>query len=293
MYKLNYNTVFCDYLSLTYHPDKSPLDELFGLLVSPDYGYTATTKNKRITLFSVPDDILKGTISFESRSNFHSVIFKGLALKSLRELGLFDNLLFPLGDYPYSITRADFAIDVAREYRLCKRSIKRKFPEQVCFNGRLIQKIEYRDTIFLGQPSGTVYIGSARQPVGLTVYDKRAQLSAVYGLDVKSVVTRYEVKLTKRVGVTLRDVCSPDAIFYGHTEVYGLKRPTGVPEWSQYGDELRPSLPKLEPKLPAQKLSDLIEYTPYMDHLVKVADDIGPNGRKYLLSLLRSAIERS
>ena len=68
-----------------------------------------------------------------------------------------------------------------------------------------------------------------------------------------------------------------------------LQAPKDAPEWIK-GSVYGWSSEKFE-KLPVERLLSYLENCPSLDRMVTIADEIGPNGRSYLLAQLRKKFE--
>ncbi|HDY5456252.1 hypothetical protein [Pseudomonas aeruginosa] len=89
-------------------------------------------------------------------------------------------------------------------------------------------------------------------------------------------------------GATLRDAAEPTALFWHIASPAILTRPEGIPVWSPNSD-IGWQLVRLDIS-PAEVLKRRVANATMLDALADVADEIGPEGRKYLLGLLRDRL---
>jgi hypothetical protein len=121
------------------------------------------------------------------------------------------------------------------------------------------------------------------------VYDKQAE-RIDKGFDCDGPCTRYELSVTSKVGVSLADVISPDAMFWRFMSKV-LDPPPSVPEWVA-SDHEDYKLPTRADLLPAELLSRKVETSAEIGSLLALADTIGPEGFNYLLSRLKARHKR-
>jgi hypothetical protein len=125
------------------------------------------------------------------------------------------------------------------------------------------------------------------------VYDKRKEVLDRTGEDPGHDWTRVEVTVKGKSGdssgPTLRDAVQPSGLFWCYAAPSIVKatenvceRVSGMAEgWSMERVEL----------LPAQVLKGRIERFDTLDHMVRVADRMGPEGRRWLKSRLAEKID--
>jgi hypothetical protein len=154
-----------------------------------------------------------------------------------------------------------------------------------------------------GRDTGTVYLGSRKSDVWLKVYDKRAEMIDRYeasgsrlvtdvwpsGSVFPDPITRYEVSVGRKVGVTLRDVAEPSAVFWHFMR--GLLpdvAPAGV-AWVPFaeGFEVR----RYEP-LPFASLELALDSVYPMKRIVRLCEALGPSGVDMAVSGFRRRLER-
>lgn len=285
---LDYNTVFSDYLSVTYHPDNN-VSDAFHHHVIP-MGYSEYQKSRDRYLYSFDDDPSKGTYFIEANDRYHKIELSGLALAHLREQSLLDNTLALLADKPHSVTRLDLTMDIIEPFNRSVRRFKRKYPKDLCEHGKSRLRMEYFLSRVGKDLRGAIYFGSkkGRHDVTGIVYNKSIQANEVYGFDLPKHTTRYELRFKKRVGASLRDVTSPESLFYKHASMFGMKTPKGTPEW--VSGACLPEFPKITPRTPYERLDDYLQSNQAFAQMLVLADEMGTEGRTILLSKLKDKI---
>lgn len=279
-----YNKVFCDALCVTYDPESSPLYDCVSFLES--HGFN-------VSFFSDDAMMLHATphcsARFETKHNYHKVEVKGKALELLRSSGAFDSFLSLLASHNHKVTRLDLALDVARDFPSVLHGIRVKYPTGYARVSRKKAKIseilEPRDSD--GKRSGTLYIGSqgGKARKFARIYDK--QLESLKRDEVIPPTTRYEFVI--REDVTLRDAALPSPCFWHFMGLELLTKPSDVIPWEK-GASYGWSSQRAE-VLPTERLLKYLEHSATLDRMVSIADEIGPEGRRYLLSQLKKRLD--
>jgi hypothetical protein len=279
----NYNSVFCDFLSLTFNPDHFDLSSIKLLLVG--CGYEIDDANEKIIKFIRPDDPLSGLIRVESKFNHVRISVSGKALSYLRKLGQYNNLLIHFSEFPHNITRLDATMDVPRDFPKVCRSISRYYPDDRIGLSRKTTKIKYnltkRDD---GQRSGSIYFGNIRDQLQIIIYDKTLEMFENLSIVIPT-TTRYEMRFKSSFNLTLRDASDPTELFWAHSGNILLKKPSGVAQRSPTGDSDHWKRTTI-PSLPFSKLSSYIEHSTAIPALKVLADSLGVNGRDIALRLI-------
>jgi hypothetical protein len=132
-----------------------------------------------------------------------------------------------------------------------------------------------------------LYIGSqgGKARKFARIYDK--QLESLRRDVQLPPTTRYEFVI--REDVTLRDAYEPAPCFWHFMGKELLQAPSNVPVWVK-GSVYGWSSDKFE-KLPVERLLSYLEHCPTLERMVTIADEIGPNGRSFLLSQLKLKLE--
>jgi hypothetical protein len=234
-----------------------------------------------------------GTVRIRKRNGYSLVGLSGDALSTLRNSDMYATMLWAFAVHPHRVTSLDIAHDVNIDSRPVLRSLYRRARGSKGL--RLSRKRIQRDNVnqyvvnsrYDDGDTGTIYLGSRKSEVHAKVYDKRNEILDRTGVDVGHGLTRYELTVTSKMGVSLSDVQTPEPIFWHYmSEV--LPRPDGVPNWVAGGQGY--TMPERRTVMPAEKLKQVIGESPEIERWLKYADDAGPNGREYLLGLLRRRI---
>lgn len=234
-----------------------------------------------------------GTARLKRRHGYALVGLSGDALNTLRETDQHAAMLWAFAEHPHRVTSMDIAHDVAIATRPVLNSLWRKARGNKGL--RLSRKRLARgnvnkyvvDSLYSDGVTGTVYLGSRKSEVYAKVYDKRNEVLDRTGTDIGYDLTRYELTVTSKMGVSLSDVSNPEPLFWNYmSEV--LPRPPNVPNWVAGGQGY--TMPKRSVIMPAEKLKQVVGESPEIDRWLKYADEAGPNGREYLLGLLRRRI---
>ena len=269
---------FADWLDVTWNPDDAPAQELHDWLISVD---------------AWPFDLGKyrlgeGTVFVQHRKRFSRVSISGGALEYMRVRGVFVDCLSLLGSSPHRVTRLDAAVDTNEAGPAAVERYRALYPE-VCYLTHKPVKVScFLSADREGQQTGTWYAGHRTDAkVTARVYDKAHQLYEKRG-ELWGPRTRYEVTLRGKVGPTLKDAYDPCAAFWHYAAPALLDAPDDAPPWGPGTAEGWEST--WEPPLPAAVLKRRVSESLELDVLVDLADKAGPEGRNYLLSLLRRRI---
>jgi hypothetical protein len=230
------------------------------------------------------------------RGRLFRVSCSGRSLADLRSAGLFESLLSGFVGFPYRVTRLDAAADFRIDGADAIESLHAAYPRR---HVRLGQRAQKMSTMLAprdwdGRESGTVYVGHrSTSQITCRVYDKRKEVLDRTGEDPEHDWTRVEVTVKGKSGdasgPTLRDAVEPAGLFWCYASPSIVRatesacdRVSGVAEgWSMERVEL----------LPAQVLKGRIEAFSTLDHMVRVADRMGPEGRRWLKSRLSEKID--
>ena len=297
---------FCDFVSCTtpgdYYPDVSAAllevvrsaggtDEREGSVQLGTRGIFRHSKKYGVGVYSLSGDALA-----ELRK--HRTAFDWLG-----------EWLTIIGEVPHRVTRLDAAVDVAAEgstvvqnfYRRARRGLVRLTQKAV--RPQEVSRY-FGASIVTGHETGTVYVGvRGKRDVIARVYDKRQELlrqvarehaltPELIALNDPGPLTRYELELGRKVGVTLRDVYEPASVFwhYARESLLPQLAPADVGSWEPHA--LGFSVPRSE-SLPSQQLRLLLDNSLDVKRAVTLADRCGPHGRDLLcrwLQAMESAI---
>jgi hypothetical protein len=250
-----------------------------------------------------------GTVKYGARGGVGWVSLSGSVLKELRGAGALEVVLSVVGVYAHRVSTMHATLDVpvdgservrrvARLARAGGVSLSRKAvpPDTV---RTIMSPVLYGAAAH--STTGTVYLGHRTSSVAMRVYDKRQHVASLLlaghpvefgaylpGTSDTGPLTRYELMLGRKVGLTLRDVCEPGPVFWKYMPAELLARPSGVPEWKPCGegfDVVRPA-----PDY-ARQLEFLLDGSPDVRRLRRIASGLGVHGVAYVLNALRRKFE--
>jgi hypothetical protein len=175
----------------------------------------------------------------------------------------------------------DGAAAVAQVYREA-RSGSHQLTRKAIAPGNVSQIMRPDDR---GVDTGTVYLGTRRAEVRAKVYDKRWERLCAGSPDAGA-WTRYELTVTGKMGVTLRDVAEPAGVFWHHMGRSLLECPHRPPSWAPYAEGYE--LPKRTPLTPYQVLQRRMESSAELRELVHLAGLSGEVGVTSLVHKVRA-----
>lgn len=230
-----------------------------------------------------------GTLQHSRKNGFDMYGASGDLLASLRSSGYFNEYLSCFAWRPHKVTKLDIAHDVftpsppvlKRLYGRCKAGKMALTRKSLTFKQFNFVMRPHSD----GGDTGTLYLGRRTSEVYAKVYDKQAE-RLDKGFDCDGPCTRYELSVTSKVGVSLADVISPDAMFWRFMSTV-LTPPASVPDWVASTHEDYNLGPRAD-LLPAELLSRKVETSAEIGSLLALADTIGPEGFSYFLSRLKA-----
>lgn len=278
--------VFCDYLSVT-----MPKDEWFHAKqeIEPILDEILCVKMQDDKAGAYYKGEECGKLQAGFRAGVVWVQASGGLLASLRAAHLLNNYLMVFGVRPHRVTRLDATVDlphdtppeIERLYGACVAG-------QVCLTRKRIDPKQVEKwigpSLYGGEDTGTIYMGSKAAEVRPLVYDKRQERIKHTGQDIGYSLTRYECRISGKMGPSLRDAVQPASIFFHYMSPSILTRPTEVTEWKPYlgGYEM----PKQQ-ILPYESLKRRIETSHDLVRLVQLAQECGPSGIELLISQIR------
>lgn len=271
---------FCDHLSVTFHPERNPLGGLRTLLLS--VGSSALDDRT----FQVGE----GTVKLYQTYGVLYCSATGGALGYLRQAGAYMDWLCIIGDWPHRITRMDLAYDVPIDGPDILDALRARYPDGRVNLGRKALSVKLDLSIREDRrETGTFYVGHrSKARCTARVYDKRQERLDRVQRDGPP-RTRYEVTVKQDYGSTLRDAAEPDRLFWHVASPALLDAPDDVEawtaDWSQgWRSDPRPDL------LPAEVLGRRVDSSAELDMLASIADEMGPNGRVWLLRRLAARL---
>lgn len=239
------------------------------------------------------DDLYKlGHASAKLREGYGwlNLSLSGQMLGALRDHAVLPTMLSDVAMGAHRVTKLDVAHDLHTDAPKLLKRLKRRSEGG---NMRLTRKYLRPQAITWfesychyrpGTPTGTLYLGNRTAEVRARVYDKRNE-RIDRGFDDPGSLTRFELTVTGKVGVSLRDVVSPMSLYWNFMSDV-LPPPSNVPLWEPAGEGY--SLDRDAPPdfVPFEVLRRKIATSPEVDELLSLAEQMGPNGYAVLLRLL-------
>lgn len=232
-----------------------------------------------------------GLLQVRSRSGSYRVIsVSGAALSALRTAGVYGECLRLFGSEPHRLTRLDVALDVmVHAPPLLRDLYRRAVHGGVSLSRKSLDPARhltrYVGPGLDGEETGTIYLGARSAEVKARVYDKRHERICRVGSD-PGPWTRYELSVTSKVGVSLKDAWEPSPVFWHYMEdvLQGvLERPRGVPRWHPGGDGF--SLPSRPPRDPVGVLRCRLDRSREIQDVCSMARGV-PGGSVLVYRLL-------
>lgn len=277
--------IICDWLDVTFSPDCAPWPSINRILLAA--GFEAESADRASFTYRLG----RGFVKFGPSRGSLRASFSGAACAALRDHGAWDDLLSELSSVPHRVTRVDAALDLSIDGADMVDLMRQRYPSgQVNLSRKsvatsLVLAVRPSD----GRETGTWYAGRySKARFTARVYDKAWQLLQKFG-EIIPPRTRVEVTASGGdSGATLRDAAEPAALFWHLASPAILDAPEGAPVWTPNRDLgwVAPT----KPFDPAALLKRRVESLAMLDALALVADDLGPNGRDYLLSLVESRL---
>ena len=280
--------IFCDWLDVTYSPDCAPFPAVNRMLL--EAGFDAETSDRDSYAYRLG----RAFVTFGRSRGSIRASFSGSACGLFRDLGMWSDLLSELSSVPHRVTRVDAALDLRMDGADLVDLMRRRYPEGTA---SLSRKSSPTSSLLAVRPSdgretGTWYVGNhKRARYTARVYDKAWEALQKRG-ELLPPTARVEVTAKGGdSGATLRDAAEPAALFWHLASPAILDAPEGVTVWTPNRD-----LGWVAPKRDfdaAALLRRRVESMAMLDALAAVADDLGPEGRNYLLSLIEERLRAS
>ena len=272
--------VFCDYLSVTCHPEASFYDDLYVWCVAE---WPVRFDVDGVVGFDVGSH---GLVSLAKDRNhkFHRSSASGDALRRMREIGAFGDYLSLLSAVPHKVTRLDAALDVPVDFPVIYGALMARYPDDrvALTRKQMVVTHDVSARLSDGVRTGTWYVGKkSKARVTAAVYDKQEEAFAKRG-EILPPTTRYEMRFSKDLGCTLRDAYMPKSLFYEFASPAILDRPDQVPSWTPHGESWQGE--PVEPKLTYTQLLNRIDNSPELLALQRMAVDLGEPGIELLLN---------
>lgn len=236
---------------------------------------------------------ISGTFDCRDKYSVSRFSASGGFLDHARATGALSDLLWCFADTPHRVTRLDIAHDLPVDSpRILANYYSRAKRGRLSLTNRVIRPDQVsrivRPSLYGGADTGTVYLGCEHiQVAGLKIYDKRNE-RLDRGFPDPGPMTRFELKLGRKAGVSLRDVHDPAPAFWHHMADIFPTPPKTITPWVRAGEGY--CLPPRVVSLPAEALKRSVQASGVLADWLTLADQIGPSGPDYLLSLLARAI---
>jgi hypothetical protein len=244
-----------------------------------------------------------GSIKHGLRHSVGVVSASGRALAELRKVGAFHEWLHCFAALPHRVTMlhatVDRQVDAPAEIERLRRHVLRG---AVAFSRKALKWSDCSRLLSPGladgRETGTVYLGRRTNDVWAKVYDKRNEILCRHAKGsvleaelqiAQGPLTRYELCVGRKVGVTLRDVASPAGVFWHYCGDILLPRPEGAPKWVPGAEGF--TVPPKRDLTPWQQLDLLLERSHDCKRLRKLALAMGPHGVDVALGRLRKYLE--
>lgn len=217
----------------------------------------------------------------------------GVALGALRGAALFGDYLHVLGSTQHRVTLLHATMDVARDAAPVVADLyARGHAGFIALSRKAVRPADV--TVHLsrrsdGVDSGTVYVGGPRDQVRAAVYDKQLERQS-RGAPDPGPLTRYEMRIRGKVGLSLRDAWDPAPVFYRVASPDVLPRPVGVASWRAAAEGY--TLPPRQIFTAAELMARKLDTSPDIQRLLQLAEECGPHGFELLVSRLRRRLDR-
>lgn len=272
--------VICDWLDVTFHPEAAPLLSLKSLLLEMGADVLSPEAFR----------VGSGSVHIARKYGVMRVSASGAALQAMRDAGVFMDWLSALSEAPHRITRLDAAYDVFADGADVLDDLRRQYSSGSVNLGRKAMPISLLLAVRPdGRETGSFYVGRrSRARVTARVYDKRQEQLDKRGVDGVP-RTRYEVTVKQDYGATLRDAAEPDRLFWHVASPALLAKPDGMPSWSADWSQGWRADPRPE-LLAADVLERRLGRSAELDLLGEIADEMGPEGRVWLVRRLAKSL---
>lgn len=281
--------VFCDWLDVTFAPTDAPYPAINRLLMAA--GFDCDAGSRPGSYVYRHDSAPGGTLVYQSMRQSIRFSASGSICALMRSLGIWGDYLSELSSSPHSVTRLDAAIDLAMDGADLVDSMRRKHVSgSVSLSRKSVATSTVLGTRPDGRETGTWYAGKlTKARFTARVYDKAWERLCRASIVVPPCA---RVEVTAKggdSGATLRDAEQPAGLFWHIAAPALLKLPEGAPVWTPNRDLGWVSKPRAFD--PAAVLRRRVESAALLDALALLSDDLGPQGRSYLLHLIEKRLE--
>ena len=281
--------VFCDWLDVTFAPTDAPYPAINRLLMAA--GFDCDAGSRPGSYVYRHDSAPGGTLVYQPMRQSIRFSASGSICALMRSLGIWGDYLSELSSSPHSVTRLDAAIDLAMDGADLVDSMRRKHVSgSVSLSRKSVATSTVLSTRPDGRETGTWYAGKlTKARFTARVYDKAWERLCRASIVVPPCA---RVEVTAKggdSGATLRDAEQPAGLFWHIAAPALLKLPEGAPVWTPNRDLGWVSKPRAFD--PAAVLRRRVESAALLDALALLSDDLGPQGRSYLLHLIEKRLE--
>lgn len=294
--KLSYTSIagvpFCDYLNLTMPADcldavTLSLQGIFEIagLSSFDGGVTYLIDGN------------SGSFKLKANSRYITLSASAGILQHFRELGLYDEYISLLTEYPHKITRLDatadyfvpYCPDVIQSFKKAANASKIHLTRK-----NLDPKKDVKVFMGLnehGDETGTIYLGNREtHSVHAKIYDKGFERTSK-GYNSPGQVIRVELTLKADTGISLRDAHNPENVFYHYAAKSIVTPPPSFTGWTP--NLTGYDLPKQQDLFtPAGKILNIFKHSVDVGRAMRIAiKAYGDEALDVLISQLKTAFK--
>lgn len=288
-----YDTVFCDWLDLTFSPEAFDYDEFYSAFVSI---YPSVTEGHPRNDGAKVIVVGHGSLHLSFKKTFIRVSASGGVLNALRSSDCYMDFLGLLSDWPHRVTRIDVSMDRAVSGAHVIAHLWRKYKDGLTLGQRPLKTAQVLAVDDRGRTTGTFTAGyRSKATRTLKVYDKRWEVLSKHDYPIED-RTRYEFtmkggKSSTNAQPSLRDAALPAPLFW-HMASSVLKAPKNVEAWKD--TSMAPwSYDRVDNSTIWEKFCSLLETSPDMQRLNSYAHDLGEPAMKLLISKITVGVKQS
>lgn len=228
----SFDTVFCDWLDVTFSPEAFDYDEFYTLFTQVYSDVTeANPRNDGTHVIMVG----YGSLHLSFKKTFIRVSASGGVLDALRSSGKYMDYLGLLSDWPHRVTRIDVSMDRSVSGSHVLSHLWKKYSKGLTLGQRPLKTSQIVALDDRNRSTGTFYAGyKSKATRTLKVYDKRWEMLSKKEIPIQD-RTRYEFTMKGGKSLThaqpsLRDAALPIPLFWNMASGI-LKAPKGVSDW--------------------------------------------------------------
>jgi len=289
----NFDTVFCDWLDVTFSPEAFDYDEFYFAFTQI---YPSVTECRSRNDGSHVLVVGHGSLLLSFKKNHIRVSASGGVLHALRDSGCYMAYLGMLSDWPHRVTRLDVSMDrdVSGPHVLSK--LWKKYGAGLALGQRVLKTDRISSKNNDGLDTGTFYAGyKTKATRSVRVYDKAWEVMCKHSYPIGK-RTRYEFvmrggKSSTNANPSLRDAACPDALFWDMAKCL-LPVPPNTPAWKD--TSMAPwSYEHVDNTTTWEKFSGLLSSSPDIQRLNKYAFELGDPALKMLISAITKGVAQS